>query len=348
MNFTFLFFSSFALGILADVEIDNIRRVLTEKCPNILQSTSETLAKALVYLFDEVKNVWEDKFADIPSDSLIWTEVIRKNPNTLKLLSDVVNQRTMMSNDRTIDAQCNNAVGFFMNVIRSVTKRSYLMTRLFMEHSPWLKMKPSLLLQLHHRLRYTTLKDKYGLAIIDENAARELEEYYLYGDIFALKTESYAYSKFYRDFAQYKQTLYIDVIEESKYQQVLDKSDKKKIIKLLKNSNDLIKIGDSEYVKRTSNFFPTYYWMSLYHRMVRQHNTQLFEFSAENFQSDFSKFEKKVDYIIMKLIGGVNPLTDLFQKMELIVEFNIFSSFGKYLGIKEDYLSVRSKLVLLI
>ena len=167
-----------------DLEMKKVCSVLANFCPFMTQTTSEHLAKSLVDLYDEINELWEDRFADLPDDAMIWGELLLLKPNLRVALSDVKLQRNEIFNDERADGECLVITTFFTNFARLSSKENYLMTKLSMEHITWFRKDTSHILQLENRLRYATLQDKHGMCMLDENIMRNLKEYFLFGHNF--------------------------------------------------------------------------------------------------------------------------------------------------------------------
>ena len=325
-----------------DLEMKKVCSVLANFCPFMTQTTSEHLAKSLVDLYDEINELWEDRFADLPDDAMIWGELLLLKPNLRVALSDVKLQRNEIFNDERADGECLVITTFFTNFARLSSKENYLMTRLSMEHSTWFRKDTSHILQLENRLRFAILQDKHGMCMLDENIMRELKEYFLYGHRFALKCDWHLNAAFLSNLSDHNQTLSIDIEVESAYlHKAIGKDDLRKITGCLKSKDDLIVLDQSAYVKRTSDFYPAYYWMSLYYKTTEQPGSRLIEFSAESFEKDLGTFRLLLLNVSLKKTKRREQHRSPYLKMKSTLLYNVFTTYGRYLGKKEDYLSLK-------
>ena len=330
----------FVQGTLSSpsIEAKSIVRVLTQDCPSIKIVTLQNLAEKVVDLYDQASQIWNVALEELPEDCMIWDEIFDLKPSlaeSAKRLSDEVGE---LFDIEQIDSNCMVSIAFFTNIARLSGKENYIMTRISMEHCPWLKKDISLLLQLQSIMRYTSLEDGYGLKLLNENLMLQLEEFARFGYRFALRGKRTAYLVLLKSLFGSKQTIATQSIKHN----VIDEDDKRKILACLREGEDLITVKEVSYVKRTSDFFPVLYWMSIYYKMTTQSRTRLFEFSAEKFTKHFGNFYRLSP--IFKLLSPKNPR----QRMEIVVLFNALSTFGRYLGIREDYLSLRNHIVSLL
>ena len=338
MRFSLLGFVLFVQGAISsrDNEVRNIFRVLAKNCQFIQESTLKKVAERVVDLYDQVKVLWEVEFEDLPKDLMIWDRIFDQRPSLRESAQYLSYEASEIFKHELVNPSCMVVGAFFTNIVRLGLRENYLMTRLFMEHTSWIKMDLSLLLQLKHKLRLITLEDKYSLRYLKENSMLQLEEYTLYGYRLALPSERIAYVELSRELSKYKQPITSIGTHEADLQLTcLNEGDKHKILECLSNREDLITIDGISHVKRTSDFFPVFYWMSIYYKMTDQPDTRVFEFTVMNFKRDFDNFYKFFPFL--KLLSPKNPR----QRMEIIVLFNVFSTFGRYLGMREDYLSLK-------
>ena len=319
-----------------NVEVNNVYRLLTQNCPSILESTLEKLAEKVIDLYDQINQLWNVQFEGLPEDLMIWDIVFEHRPSLRKTVNRLSNEASDIFKDELVDAGCMVIGAFFTNVVRFGSRENYLLTRLFMEHSSWFKRDLSLLLQLKHRMRLIIMEDKHRIKLLNDLDMLQLEEFTLYGYRFALQSERNAYISLLGELSMSKHLITAPgTFEAQLYWTGLSECDKHKILACLRDQEDLITVKGISHVKRTSDFFPTFYWMSIYYKMTSQPGTRLFDFAAKTFIEDFSNFQKF--FPLFKALAPKNPN----QKMEIIVLFNVFSTFGRYLGIVENYLTLK-------
>ena len=332
----------------SDLEMKKISNVILKFCPFVLKSTSEDIARSLVKLYDEVNEVWDDRYTELPDDTMIWTEILQQKPNLNTTRSHLKLRRTEIFDDERADDECLIIVSFFTNFVRLSSKENYLMTRLSMEHTAWLRNDISLVLQLENRLRSAILKERYDMCVLDENVMWQVKEFFLFGHRLSVEIDWHANARIFSSLADHSQTLSIDIeIESACLHKAIGKEDLRKITGCLKSKDDLIVVDQSAYVKRTSDFFPAYYWMSLYYKITEQPGTRLFGFNAENFKKNLITFQMLLMHVSSEMAKRGEQHRNPYLKLKCTILYNVFTTYGRYLGEKEDYLSVKSNIIAL-